>query len=852
MRIRVRVAHLLILFAVLMALSGSLLAQPQFCNTCVSFVSPTVNAPGSATINFTATGTGLYYFATALQDPNGNFIGHQIDKTFAPTNSVNSSVSIPIPAFSFPGTWKIAYVFALDANGFVYLNTSDAVSAAFPTLGTLTVNSTSATTPPSLTSFTISPASIDTTAGSAIVTVGFTVTDSPSGVNSFQVFFTSPSGVVKQASALKTYTPAGTVTDSVTVNFPQYSAAGTWNAGVTASDLAGNTVTLGPGDLAAMNFPSTLAVANNTTAPTLSTLSFTPTSIDVTNAPATVTMSYSASDTVGVTTFQAVFTSPSGSFTRTATQNFSPPQTSVPNGSVTFTFPKGSEAGIWTLASVTLGDVPGNSLTLQTADLTAQSFPTQLTVMNNVPTITPSVPATGPSGWYTASLVPVNVSWTVTYPSGSGTSTGCGNSATSTNGTITLTCTATDSRGGVASSSVTLLIDTTTPVALPIFTPPRNTAGWNNSPVTVSWTGIDPFSGINPELSSDPVTVSTETAGTTVTGSVTNGAGTSGSGSTTVKLDMTPPTNVTGMASPTPNGAGWNNTNVTVTFTGADALSGIASCSVVTLTAEGAAQSASGACMDVAGNVSAPVTVGGINIDKTPPVTATNITPDPVQTNVATTLSATITDNLSGVASANYTLDGGSPIPISGTFGGTTVNVSVAIAAFSTTGLHDFCVQGTDVAGNVGIYNCVVLAVFDPSGGFSTGGGGTNSPAGADLANPSGSGPVTFGFNVKYLPHDTVPSGDVEFHYDAGNINFKSTGFDFLVVTSEPRAQIQGTGTINGTITCKFTIDAWSGSFLPGHVDAYGMTIYNCNSGTANRYNLATAPTTKGSIKIHQ
>jgi len=241
-----------------------------------------------------------------------------------------------------------------------------------------------------------------------------------------------------------------------------------------------------------------------------------------------------------------------------------------------------------------------------------------------------------------------------------------------------------------------------------------------------------------------------------------------------------------------------------------------------------------------------------IKLDKTPPVTTTNITPDPVQLNVATTLSATITDNLSGVASASYTLDGGSPIPISGTFGGTTVNVSVAIAAFSTTGLHDFCVQGTDVAGNVGAANCVVLAVFDPSGGFVTGGGGTNSPAGADANNPTGTGPVTFGFNVKYLPHDTTPSGDVEFHYDAGNIDFKSTGFDFLVVTSEPRAQVQGTGTINGTITCKFTIDAWSGSFQPGNVDAYGMTIYNCNSGTANRYNLATAPTTKGSIKIHQ
>src|SRR5262249_46571430 len=149
------------------------------------------------------------------------------------------------------------------------------------------------------------------------------------------------------------------------------------------------------------------------------------------------------------------------------------------------------------------------------------------------------------------------------------------------------------------------------------------------------------------------------------------------------------------------------------------------------------------------------------------------------------------------------------PFAMTGTFGAgvLSTNVSASIAAYTTPALHDLCVQGTDIAGNPGNIDCIVLAGFDPNGSFTTGGGGLAAHAGSDLANPTTSGPVTFGFNVKYLPGTTTPAGSVEFHYNAGNINFHSTGFDFLVATTSPlRAQVQGTGTINGTSTCKFTV----------------------------------------------
>src|SRR5207244_10787772 len=70
-----------------------------------------------------------------------------------------------------------------------------------------------------------------------------------------------------------------------------------------------------------------------------------------------------------------------------------------------------------------------------------------------------------------------------------------------------------------------------------------------------------------------------------------------------------------------PNAFGWNNTDVTVTFSGNDSLSGIASCDApITKSGEGTNQSASGTCKDKADNVSDPASVTGIDIDKTKPV----------------------------------------------------------------------------------------------------------------------------------------------------------------------------------------------------------------------------------------
>ena len=93
--------------------------------------------------------------------------------------------------------------------------------------------------------------------------------------------------------------------------------------------------------------------------------------------------------------------------------------------------------------------------------------------------------------------------------------------------------------------------------------------------------------------------------------------------------------------------------------------------------------------------------------------------------------------------------------------------------------------------------------VCDPAGGFVTGDGWITSPLGAytpgDL-NPlyeDTAGKANFGFVSKYQKGKNVPDGNTEFHFNAGDLNFKSASYEWLVVAGA-RAQYKGSGAING------------------------------------------------------
>jgi hypothetical protein len=212
-------------------------------------------------------------------------------------------------------------------------------------------------------------------------------------------------------------------------------------------------------------------------------------------------------------------------------------------------------------------------------------------------------------------------------------------------------------------ANVTILLNATAPVVPTDTTPPAITPtitgtlgnnGWYTSDVAIAWTVTDPESAAT-ATACGAQNVTSDTAGVTFTCSATS-AGGSTSNSVTVKRDTTAPT-ITASAAPAPNGNGWNNTIVTVSYVVDDALSGVDSSAsaagVDVLSAEGAGQSASGSVTDIAGNT-ASASVSGINIDKTAPTITASAAPAANGNgwnNTNVTVSYLVADTLSGVDS---------------------------------------------------------------------------------------------------------------------------------------------------------------------------------------------------------
>jgi hypothetical protein len=209
-----------------------------------------------------------------------------------------------------------------------------------------------------------------------------------------------------------------------------------------------------------------------------------------------------------------------------------------------------------------------------------------------------------------------------------------------------------------------------------------------------------------------------------------------------------------------------------------------------------------------------------------------------------TALHFAATDDRSGVASVAAVLSDG------------TTSRSVADSDLVGPGVYTLIVTAVDRAGNHAEASRF-LVVYDPSGGFVTGGGWINLPAGAYTADATLSGKAIFGFEAKYQKGATVPSGQTEFQFKVGGLNFHSTSYQWLVVSGS-KAQYKGKGTINGSGSYGFLLSAIDGGAsgpdkfrikiwdpVSGHV------VYDNQTGTEE----SADPTTViagGSITVHR
>lgn len=226
------------------------------------------------------------------------------------------------------------------------------------------------------------------------------------------------------------------------------------------------------------------------------------------------------------------------------------------------------------------------------------------------PVITPVITGTlGNDGWYVTN---VTVNWDVRDQESVVTSsTGCGATtlATDTPG-ARLTCAA-ESDGGTATMSKTIKVDKTGPPVTGAA-PDRaaDGGGWYTRPVTVAFSGTDAGSGV--EACSTVTYSGPDSGSASVTGNCRDRAGNVGPASSfALKFDATPPA-VNGAAPDRPaDKDGWYTRPVTVSFSGADAGSGVESCSAVTYGGpDSSTASVSGSCRDRAGNVGAAGSFG--------------------------------------------------------------------------------------------------------------------------------------------------------------------------------------------------------------------------------------------------
>jgi hypothetical protein len=359
---------------------------------------------------------------------------------------------------------------------------------------------------------------------------------------------------------------------------------------------------------------------------------------------------------------------------------------------------------------------------------------TTTVVADGIPptTVTLSAPPANANGWNNSN---VTVNLTATdNPGGSGvqqitfsaagaqpiSTTNIPGSTTSalisTEGLTSFSFFATDLAANVEpAQTLTIKLDKTPPSITGVRTPGANSNGWNNTDVTTGFTCADALSGLAADSPPTPTLVSTEGANQQVSGACQDLAGNTASATVSgINIDKTPPS-IAPSRTPAANANGWNNTNVTVSFTCADALSGLAPGNppgAAVLASEGTNQQVSGTCFDLAGN-SVSAAVSGINIDKTPPalsgLPAAGCTLWPPDHKFVTVATISAADILSGLASFNVTGTSNEPqnandpdIIIAGTgLGPRTVQLRADRLGTGTGRIYTINTIASDAAGNV-------------------------------------------------------------------------------------------------------------------------------------------------------
>lgn len=270
---------------------------------------------------------------------------------------------------------------------------------------------------------------------------------------------------------------------------------------------------------------------------------------------------------------------------------------------------------------------------------------------------------------------------------------------------------------------------------------------------------------------------------------------------------------------------------------------------------------------DVGGTVTVRVSDedGGPRAD-TAPFTVTNVAPvvepiagltAPIRLGTPAQATAPFTDpGVLDTHSATWEWGDGSTSPavVSGSGGSGTVSGSHTYAA---PGIYTVGLTVRDDDGGVATAVHQYAVVYDPEGGFATGGGWLESPPGAhtpdDHTDPDVVGRAQFAFISKYAKGATVPTGSTSFKFSAGDLDFSSTSYDWMVI-SGTKVTYRGSGELNGIGGHRFVLSAVDDS--PDRIrmriwnDVTGVVVYDNQAAEGIDASARTA-IGGGQIQIH-
>ncbi|MEP6261585.1 MAG: MBG domain-containing protein, partial [Gillisia sp.] len=228
--------------------------------------------------------------------------------------------------------------------------------------------------------------------------------------------------------------------------------------------------------------------------------------------------------------------------------------------------------------------------------------------------------------------------------------------------------------------------------------------------------------------------------------------------------------------------------------------------------------------------VNGTLSVTGVTIDA-------SASSNPVQVGTTATLTAQVTPAVAGV-SVTFTLSEYNTTN-AGTFAQsyTATTGTNGIATVTVSNLPSDVYKVTAVAGGGCASSEAYLPVYDPNGGFVTGGGWIYSEAGNMGDQNAAQGKANFGFNAKYKTgknNMTEVDGNTNFQFQAGDLHLKSLSHDNMsLVISGAKATYRGVGTVNGKGNHKFLLVAIDGDVSGGGgVDKFRIKIWGDNNNT--------------------